>query len=65
MKKLILLFLLSSNCFAEIKWECIERGAFTCRTDRLIVPSGWIVKYFGFREFSIAFVPDPEHKWKV
>jgi hypothetical protein len=65
MKKLILLFLLSSNCFSS-SWECIETGGWAgCTLQRFWLPNGWIVRYPASASPSITFVPDPEHKWKL
>jgi hypothetical protein len=64
MKKLILLCLLSSNCFAA-SWECVNRAA-ACNTWRMEVPTGWIVSSDNTdNSYAMTFVPDPEHKWKV
>ena len=68
MKKLIILFLLSVNCYAS-SWECDSSSIFSEKEStglcRIKVPNGWIVKYTGYRETSITFNPDPEYKWKL
>ncbi len=68
MKKLILLFLLSSNCFAA-SWHCISSMGF-CHTWRMEVPGGWIVASDnsaggGEHGYAMVFTPDAEHKWAV
>jgi hypothetical protein len=56
----------------SLKWELIHfiRGANTdCRTYRLKVPGGWVVRdAYYFREhleFAMIFVPDPNHSWEI
>lgn len=67
MKKLILLFLFSTNCFSA-SWECISR-VIACHTWRMEVPSGWIIAGDNSAStehgYAMTFIPDPEHKWKV
>lgn len=68
MKKLILLFLLSSNCLAS-SWECVSRVIY-CHTWRMEVNSGWIVSGDnsaggGEHGYAMTFVPDPDHLWKL
>jgi hypothetical protein len=68
MKKLILLFLLSANCYAT-NWECTNR-VLTCHTWRMEVPTGWIVASDnsasgGEHGYAMVFVPDTGHTWKL
>ncbi len=68
MKKLILLFLLCTNCYAA-SWECIARFG-TCHTWRLQVYKGWIVSGDnsaggGEHGYAMTFVPDPEYRWQL
>lgn len=67
MKKLILLFLLTTNCFAS-HWECINRNGVvpTCNTWRWEVPGGWLVSTDnGDRHVAVTFFPDQKHEWKA
>lgn len=34
-------------------------------TDRIPVPTGWIVRYTVYYKPSVFFVPDPNHEWKL
>lgn len=70
MKKLLLLLLLSSNCYAA-NWICINRAAISCNTWRLEIPEGYLVASDndattgGEHAYAMVFVPDVDHKWKL
>lgn len=64
MKKILLLLLLSTNCFA-VSWECDTGKWGTYTICRASVPHGWLVsKGQGFNS-GIAFYPDEKHEWKI
>lgn len=43
-------------------WETIdEHGAV--RTQRMIVPGGWVVKHVCAEGVAMVWVPDPESRW--
>ncbi len=66
MKKLICLFLLSTNCIAS-NWQCIN-GSLICNTWRMAVPNGWLVASDnpagGEDGYAMVFVSDSNHEWK-
>ncbi len=69
MKKLLLLLLVSANCYATTSWECIARFG-TCHTWRMAVINGWIVSGDnsaggGEHGYAMTFVPDEKHEWKL
>lgn len=46
----------------RLGWVTIdEHGG--ARTQRMIVPGGWIVKHVCMEGLSLVFVPDPGRKW--
>lgn len=68
MKKLLILLLLSSSCYAA-KWECIASFGM-CHTWRMSTPEGWIVAgdnstSGGEYGYAMTFVPDEKHEWKL
>jgi len=54
-----------------LKWELMTDADFKTgflghaghNFHRAKIPGGWLVREDGFREHSLAFVPDPQHKW--
>lgn len=67
-KYLIILALLSTNCFAVApigKPECVKQleDDYLCSYYRYSVPTGWIV-YTSGSATKPFFVPDSEHRWK-
>lgn len=67
MKKLILLLLISTNCFAA-DWHCISRTMLSCHTWRMSIPQGWIVSSDNTgggdqHGYAMVFVPDATHTW--
>lgn len=66
MKKLLLLLLLSANCYAHDKANCeqVERG-LSSSVWRCVTPEGWLVERVGINQSGLTYVPDKEHKWKL
>jgi hypothetical protein len=51
-----------------LKFELIKTEGTPCTTWRTKVPGGWMVivsftPMISFKDASVAFYPDPEHKW--
>lgn len=66
MKKFILFFLLTTNCFSS-EWQrlpCNWRNASICIWV-LNVPHGWLVATSTDFRAGIAFYPDENHSWKI
>ncbi len=67
LKPILLLLLLSSQCYAS-NWECINRNGLvpTCNTWRWNVPGGWLVSVDNDDHgASVTFYPDPNHEWEL
>lgn len=67
MRKLILLLLLTTNCYAaEFERIQINSGEglsrYTTYLWRIRVPHGWLVTTM---KNSITFYPDEKHEWKI
>jgi hypothetical protein len=67
MRRLILILLLiSNNCYAG--WECINRNGLipTCNTWRWKVPHGWLISVDNDDHgASVTFYPDENHEWGI
>lgn len=65
MKKLLLaLILLPGLCFAKLDCEAIN---IAWRHDlyRCEVPSGWLIESQLSVGYSVTFVPDKNHEWRI
>lgn len=45
-------------------WETVDEHG-SVRTQRMIVPGGWIVKHVCAEGVALTWVPDPETRWLV
>lgn len=62
---LLLLSLISINCFANPDWEVVTHGSWAYPiVYRLYLPDGWLI-YTSNGHGSTSIYYDPSHKWKI
>jgi len=61
------LLFITINCYA-FEWEKIEKHEQWRNfqdIERLYVPQGWLIKSHVYCGWSVTFVPDFKHEWKI